>query len=179
MNANDIRDAAYAQTLQQFGLQKAAEKSIDPIVKKVRDAYMQQGALSGGLRGALIGGAGGYLTSDEDDDKLKRTLMGAGLGGVAGAGLGAAHGRYLTRGDTAESLQKNLLRQSSHGGRDYLDLKRPGQFMSENIATKYHPGDLVHNAYQDQGKAQKGVTYTETEMSDFAKKMLREMYGKG
>lgn len=178
MNANDIRDAAYAQTMRQFGLQKVAETAVDPIVKKVRDAYMRQGALSGGLRGALIGGAGGYLTSDEDDDKLKRTLMGVGLGGVAGAGLGAAHGRYLTRGDTAEALQKNLLRQSSHGGRDYLDLKSPGTFMSENIATTYHPGDWVHNVYQDRGKAQKGVAYTEAEMSDFAKKTLREMYGK-
>jgi Domain of unknown function (DUF6321) len=181
MRYEKVASAAMSDTLHRFGLHKLAdaagasqkvEKAIDPLVQHLRNAYMRQGAISGGLRGAILGGAGGYLTSGEEDDALKRTLMGAGIGGVAGAGLGAAHGRYLTRGETLGDIKRRILGTYVDPTRAGVVLQRPGRLMAEEPVTIYSPKDPMHAGFVAGGKAHPNVAYGHEDPSPFAKEIL-------
>lgn len=103
MDIAQIKVAAYYSTLAQFGLTKEAEgaKDIGRIRKffageNAADALKRLSALRGAQLGAGIGGLGGAVVgaATNEDDRLMGALKG-GLGGAAVGGLaGGAHGYY-------------------------------------------------------------------------------------
>lgn len=115
------------------GLQKLARLSPEQI----RSLYLRSGTLSGGLRGALLGGALGYLLSDKGD--LGSVLSRVGAGALAGGGLGAFTGRLQGHRLSSDPFKTVV---DEHGGK-MTYLRRPGTFSDELIYAHYpagHPG---------------------------------------
>lgn len=112
------------------GLQKLARLSPEQI----RSLYLRSGTLSGGLRGALLGGALGYFTGDRDDPEamLKRIAGAALAGGGLGAFAGRLHGHHLA--------QDPFKRVTDSEGGKLLYLRKPGEFSDELIHAAYPAG---------------------------------------
>jgi len=121
------------------GFQKLANLSPEEI----RRLFTASGRFHGGLRGALLGGGLGYLTSDKDDTEsmLSHTLGGALLGGGIGAGVGHYQGNEYGKGP--------FRRVTFDDGSVYHYLRRPGAFSDELFHAKYtQPRDLWNEAKQ-------------------------------
>ena len=72
--------------------------TVDPYTRETKTAKATSGALIGGALGAALGA----LTGDGGSDSRKRALIGAGLGAMAGGGIGA----YMDR--QAAELRREL-----------------------------------------------------------------------
>jgi hypothetical protein len=112
------------------GLQKLARLSPEQI----RALFLRSGTMQGGLRGALLGGALGYLTADKDDPESVVKRVGLGLlgGGGVGAFAGRLHGHHLSSTPFRSVTDE-------HGGK-LLYLRRPGVFSEELIHAHYPAG---------------------------------------
>ena len=58
--------------------------TLDPYTREEQPAQAQRQAVIG----AAVGGAVGLITGDDSMERKKRALIGAGLGALAGAGVG-------------------------------------------------------------------------------------------
>ena len=99
--------------------------------EELRSLFTSSGRFHGGLRGALLGSAAGYLTADEDDPDafLTHTLGGALAGGGLGAAIGHLHGAHLAKNP--------FKRVTMDDGTVMHYLRTPGQFGDELMHAKY------------------------------------------
>lgn len=78
------------------GLRK--EAAAYQLIKQAEGDLRASPYIYGPAIGALLGGAGGYFSEDDEKKKLRNILYGAGIGGLTGlgvAGLGDAASRYF------------------------------------------------------------------------------------
>src|SRR5215475_4979267 len=103
--------------------------TLDPYTREEKTAHAQRQAVIG----AAVGGAVGLITGDSSMERKKRALIGAGLGALAGAGVG----NYMDRQEAA--LRKELERTGVSVTRsgDHITLNMPG-----NITFKTDSSDL-------------------------------------
>lgn len=105
----------------------------------------QYGHLLGpGAVGAGIGGLGGYLSADEDDSALGRTLAGAAAGGAAGAGLGYGFDQLVTQPARAAAVADLKAAMGRIGGNVVDGVSDIGGKMVDNgLKTLRNAGDVV------------------------------------
>src|SRR5215475_8946929 len=99
--------------------------TLDPYTREEKTAHAQRQAVIGAAAGAAVG----LITGDSSMERKKRALIGAGLGALAGAGVG----NYMDRQEAA--LRKELERTGVSVTRsgDHITLNMPGNitFKSE------------------------------------------------
>jgi len=67
-----------------FSLTLTACNTLDPYTREEKTSNATKGAAIGAVAGAVLG----YATGDDSKDRRKRALIGAGAGGLSGAGIG-------------------------------------------------------------------------------------------
>lgn len=80
------------------------EAAAYQLVKQAEGDLRASPYIYGPAIGALLGGAGGYFSEDDEKKKLRNILYGAGIGGLSGlglAGLGDAASRYYAGAPSA------------------------------------------------------------------------------
>lgn len=92
--------------------------TVDPYTREERAAHAQRQAVIG----AAVGGAVGLITGDSSMERKKRALIGAGLGALAGAGVGSYMDRQQAK-LTAE-LERTGVSVTRIG--DNITLNMPG-----------------------------------------------------
>ena len=92
--------------------------TVDPYTREERPAHAQRQAVIG----AAIGGVTGLITGDSSMERKKRALVGAGLGALAGAGVGTYMDRQQAK-LTAE-LERTGVSVTRIG--DNITLNMPG-----------------------------------------------------
>src|SRR5262252_1457279 len=92
--------------------------TLDPYTREEKTAHAQRQAVIGAAAGAAVG----LITGDSSMERKKRALVGAGLGALAGAGVG----NYMDRQEAA--LRKELERTGVSVTRsgDHITLNMPG-----------------------------------------------------
>jgi outer membrane protein OmpA-like peptidoglycan-associated protein len=108
--------------------------TLDPYTREEQPARAQRQAVIG----AAVGGAVGLITGDSSMERKKRALVGAGLGALAGAGVGT----YMDRQEA--KLRAELERTGVSVTRigDNITLNMPG-----NITFATNSADLNANFY--------------------------------
>jgi len=103
--------------------------TLDPYTREEQTSHAQRQAAIG----ASVGAAVGLISGDNSMDRKKRALIGAGLGALAGAGVG----NYMDRQETAlrKELEKTGVSVTRAG--DNITLNMPG-----NITFKTDSADL-------------------------------------
>ena len=116
--------------------------------EELRALFTRSGRVQGGLRGALIGGGLGYLSTDEDDDDsfFPRVAGGALAGGALGAAAGHAQGAHLAQKPFARSVHKD--------GTEMLHLRTPGTFGNELLYAKYPKPQMTWDPVQGRSVSQ-------------------------
>ena len=115
-------------------LAASACTTLDPYTREEQTSHAQRQAAIG----ASVGAAVGLISGDNSMDRKKRALIGAGLGALAGAGVG----NYMDRQEAA--LRKELERTGVSVTRsgDNITLNMPG-----NITFKTDSADLNASFY--------------------------------
>jgi outer membrane protein OmpA-like peptidoglycan-associated protein len=108
--------------------------TLDPYTREERPARAQRQAIIG----AAVGGAVGLITGDDSVERKKRALVGAGLGALAGAGVGAYMDRQEAR--LRAELERTGVSVTRNG--DNITLNMPG-----NITFATNSSDLNANFY--------------------------------
>ena len=118
-----------------FAIALPACTTLDPYTREEQPARAQRQAVIG----AAVGGAVGLLTGDSSMERKKRALVGAGLGALAGAGVGT----YMDRQEA--KLRAELERTGVSVTRigDNITLNMPG-----NITFATNSADLNANFYE-------------------------------
>jgi len=118
-----------------FAIALPACTTLDPYTREEQPARAQRQAVIG----AAVGGAVGLLTGDSSMERKKRALVGAGLGALAGAGVGS----YMDRQEA--KLRAELERTGVSVTRigDNITLNMPG-----NITFATNSADLNANFYE-------------------------------
>jgi outer membrane protein OmpA-like peptidoglycan-associated protein len=108
--------------------------TLDPYTREEQAARAQRQAIIG----AAVGGAVGLITGDSSMERKKRALVGAGLGALAGAGVGAYMDRQEAR--LRAELERTGVSVTRDG--DNITLNMPG-----NITFATNSADLNANFY--------------------------------
>ena len=108
--------------------------TLDPYTREERPARAQRQAVIG----AAVGGAVGLITGDDSMERKKRALVGAGLGALAGAGVGAYMDRQEAR--LRAELERTGVSVTRDG--DNITLNMPG-----NITFAFGSADLNAGFY--------------------------------
>jgi outer membrane protein OmpA-like peptidoglycan-associated protein len=108
--------------------------TLDPYTREEQAARAQRQAIIG----AAVGGAVGLITGDSSMERKKRALVGAGLGALAGAGVGAYMDRQEAR--LRAELERTGVSVTRDG--DNITLNMPG-----NITFATDSADLNANFY--------------------------------
>jgi outer membrane protein OmpA-like peptidoglycan-associated protein len=108
--------------------------TLDPYTRQEQAARAQRQAIIG----AAVGGAVGLITGDSSVERKKRALVGAGLGALAGAGVGAYMDRQEAR--LRAELERTGVSVTRDG--DNITLNMPG-----NITFATNSADLNANFY--------------------------------
>ncbi|HET7609028.1 MAG TPA: OmpA family protein [Gammaproteobacteria bacterium] len=108
--------------------------TLDPYSREERPARAQRQAIIG----AAVGGAVGLITGDSSVERKKRALVGAGLGALAGAGVGAYMDRQEAR--LRAELERTGVSVTRNG--DNITLNMPG-----NITFAFGSADLNASFY--------------------------------
>jgi outer membrane protein OmpA-like peptidoglycan-associated protein len=109
--------------------------TLDPYTREQRPARAQRQAIIG----AAVGGAVGLITGDSSMERKKRALVGAGLGALAGAGVGAYMDRQEAR--LRAELERTGVSVTRNG--DNITLNMPG-----NITFATNSADLNASFYE-------------------------------
>jgi outer membrane protein OmpA-like peptidoglycan-associated protein len=117
-----------------FAIALPACTTLDPYTREEQPARAQRQAVIG----AAVGGAVGLITGDSSMERKKRALVGAGLGALAGAGVGS----YMDRQEA--KLRAELERTGVSVTRigDNITLNMPG-----NITFATNSADLNASFY--------------------------------
>jgi outer membrane protein OmpA-like peptidoglycan-associated protein len=109
--------------------------TLDPYTREEGPAHAQRQAVIG----AAVGGAVGLITGDSSVERKKRALVGAGLGALAGAGVGS----YMDRQEAKlrAELERTGVSVTREG--DNITLNMPG-----NITFATNSSDLNANFYE-------------------------------
>jgi outer membrane protein OmpA-like peptidoglycan-associated protein len=108
--------------------------TLDPYSREERPARAQRQAIIG----AAVGGAVGLITGDSSVERKKRALVGAGLGALAGAGVGA----YMDRQEAKLRAELERTGVSVTRNGDNITLNMPG-----NITFATNSADLNSSFY--------------------------------
>jgi outer membrane protein OmpA-like peptidoglycan-associated protein len=108
--------------------------TLDPYTREEQPARAQRQAVIG----AAVGGAVGLITGDSSMERKKRALIGAGLGALAGAGVGSYMDRQEAR--LRAELERTGVSVTRNG--DNITLNMPG-----NITFATNSADLNANFY--------------------------------
>lgn len=108
--------------------------TLDPYTREEQPARAQRQAIIG----AAVGGAVGLITGDDSVERKKRALVGAGLGALAGAGVGA----YMDRQEAKLRAELERTGVSVTRNGDNITLNMPG-----NITFATNSSDLNANFY--------------------------------
>jgi outer membrane protein OmpA-like peptidoglycan-associated protein len=108
--------------------------TLDPYTREERPARAQRQAIIG----AAVGGAVGLITGDDSVERKKRALVGAGLGALAGAGVGA----YMDRQEARLRAELDRTGVSVTRDGDNITLNMPG-----NVTFATNSADLNANFY--------------------------------
>src|SRR5688572_14586508 len=108
--------------------------TLDPYTREERVARAQRQAIIG----AAVGGAVGLITGDDSVERKKRALVGAGLGALAGAGVGA----YMDRQEARLRAELDRTGVSVTRDGDNITLNMPG-----NVTFATNSADLNANFY--------------------------------
>ena len=108
--------------------------TLDPYSREERPARAQRQAIIG----AAVGGAVGLITGDSSVERKKRALVGAGLGALAGAGVGA----YMDRQEAKLRAELERTGVSVTRNGDNITLNMPG-----NITFAFGSADLNASFY--------------------------------
>ena len=108
--------------------------TLDPYTREEQPARAQRQAIIG----AAVGGAVGLITGDDSVERKKRALVGAGLGALAGAGVGA----YMDRQEAKLRAELERTGVSVTRNGDNITLNMPG-----NITFATNSADLNANFY--------------------------------
>ena len=113
----------------------AACTTLDPYTREEQPARAQRQAVIG----AAVGGAVGLITGDSSMERKKRALVGAGLGALAGAGVGS----YMDRQEAKLRAELERTGVSVTRNGDHITLNMPG-----NITFATNSADLNANFYE-------------------------------
>lgn len=108
--------------------------TLDPYTREEEVAHAQRQAVIG----AAVGGAVGLITGDSSVERKKRALVGAGLGALAGAGVGS----YMDRQEAKLRAELERTGVSVTRDGDHITLNMPG-----NITFATNSSDLNANFY--------------------------------
>lgn len=108
--------------------------TLDPYTREEGPAHAQRQAVIG----AAVGGAVGLITGDSSVERKKRALVGAGLGALAGAGVGS----YMDRQEAKLRAELERTGVSVTRDGDNITLNMPG-----NITFATNSSDLNANFY--------------------------------
>ena len=108
--------------------------TLDAYTREEQTAHAQRSAIIG----AAVGGAVGLITGDDSVERKKRALVGAGLGALAGAGVGA----YMDRQEAKLRAELERTGVSVTRNGDNITLNMPG-----NITFATNSADLNANFY--------------------------------
>jgi len=108
--------------------------TLDPYTREEQPARAQRQAVIG----AAVGGAVGLITGDSSMERKKRALVGAGLGALAGAGVGT----YMDRQEAKLRAELERTGVSVTRNGDNITLNMPG-----NITFATNSADLNANFY--------------------------------
>ena len=108
--------------------------TLDPYTREEEVAHAQRQAVIG----AAVGGAVGLITGDSSVERKKRALVGAGLGALAGAGVGT----YMDRQEAKLRAELERTGVSVTRDGDHITLNMPG-----NITFATNSSDLNANFY--------------------------------
>lgn len=108
--------------------------TLDPYTREEGPAHAQRQAVIG----AAVGGAVGLITGDSSMERKKRALVGAGLGALAGAGVGS----YMDRQEAKLRAELERTGVSVTRDGDNITLNMPG-----NITFATNSSDLNANFY--------------------------------
>ena len=108
--------------------------TLDPYTREEGVAHAQRQAVIG----AAVGGAVGLITGDSSVERKKRALVGAGLGALAGAGVGS----YMDRQEAKLRAELERTGVSVTRDGDNITLNMPG-----NITFATNSSDLNANFY--------------------------------
>ena len=108
--------------------------TLDPYTREEGPAHAQRQAVIG----AAVGGAVGLITGDDSMERKKRALVGAGLGALAGAGVG----NYMDRQEAKLRAELERTGVSVTRDGDNITLNMPG-----NITFATNSSDLNSNFY--------------------------------
>ena len=108
--------------------------TLDPYTREEGVAHAQRQAVIG----AAVGGAVGLITGDSSVERKKRALVGAGLGALAGAGVG----NYMDRQEAKLRAELERTGVSVTRDGDNITLNMPG-----NITFATNSSDLNANFY--------------------------------
>jgi outer membrane protein OmpA-like peptidoglycan-associated protein len=108
--------------------------TLDPYTREEGPAHAQRQAVIG----AAVGGAVGLITGDSSMERKKRALVGAGLGALAGAGVGS----YMDRQEAKLRAELERTGVSVTRNGDNITLNMPG-----NITFATNSADLNANFY--------------------------------
>jgi len=108
--------------------------TLDPYTREEGPAHAQRQAVIG----AAVGGAVGLITGDSSVERKKRALVGAGLGALAGAGVG----NYMDRQEAKLRAELERTGVSVTRDGDNITLNMPG-----NITFATNSSDLNSNFY--------------------------------
>ena len=103
--------------------------TLDPYTREEKTAHAQREAVIGAAAGAAVG----LITGDSSMERKKRALVGAGLGALAGAGVGT----YQDRQEAALRKELEATGVSVTRSGDNITLNMPG-----NITFKTDSADL-------------------------------------
>jgi len=117
-----------------FALVLPACTTLDPYTREEQPARAQRQAVIG----AAVGGAVGLITGDSSMERKKRALIGAGLGALAGAGVGS----YMDRQEAKLRAELERTGVSVTRNGDNITLNMPG-----NITFATNSADLNANFY--------------------------------
>jgi outer membrane protein OmpA-like peptidoglycan-associated protein len=109
--------------------------TLDPYTRDEGVAHAQRQAVIG----AAVGGAVGLITGDSSVERKKRALVGAGLGALAGAGVG----NYMDRQEAKLRAELERTGVSVTRDGDNITLNMPG-----NITFATNSADLNANFYE-------------------------------
>ena len=118
-----------------LGLGLSSCQTVDPYTGEAQTARTTSGAVIGGLLGA----AAGSLTGEGSTDRRQRAMIGAGIGALAGGGIG----NYMDRqqAELRRELQGTGVSVTRQGDQIYLNMPGDVTFStgSSSISSEFYP----------------------------------------